>query len=110
MKNRIIVSLILIACLNLVSCGSLIKVHRLDIQQGNILTQEDIQKIKVGMSQEQVTEALGQPVLTQSTNNQLTYVYTWQPGYGKFTQQHLILYFKGNRLINYRTNIPQSKN
>jgi outer membrane protein assembly factor BamE len=86
-------------CLTLTGCGSLIKVHRLDVQQGSIITQSQLQKLHQGMSPAQVTAALGNPVLSNVFNtHDLEYVYTWQPGYGKFTAKHITVHFKNRKM------------
>ena len=38
-------------------------VHRIDIQQGNLVTQEQLAKVKSGMSRLDVRNALGTPLL-----------------------------------------------
>lgn len=38
-------------------------VHRIDIQQGNLITQEQLAKVKPGMSRNDVKNALGTPLL-----------------------------------------------
>lgn len=38
-------------------------VHRLDIQQGNLVTQEQVAKVKPGMSRQDVKNVLGTPLL-----------------------------------------------
>lgn len=64
--------LITIAILLLSSgCSNkLITVHKLDVQQGNALTEADVNKIKPGMSATQVTQALGHPVLKPAFNKE----------------------------------------
>jgi outer membrane protein assembly factor BamE len=89
-------------CLTLTGCGSLIKVHRLDVQQGNIISKDALAKIHKGMSEGSVRTALGDPVLTNIFNeNNLEYVYTWQPGYGKFTEKRITVYFHNGKMTHY---------
>jgi outer membrane protein assembly factor BamE len=38
-------------------------VHRIDIQQGNLITQEQLAKVKPGMSRQDVKNALGTPLM-----------------------------------------------
>jgi outer membrane protein assembly factor BamE len=38
-------------------------VHRIDIQQGNLITQEQLAKVKAGMSRQDVKNALGTPLM-----------------------------------------------
>jgi len=98
--------LIIILGFMLTACGSLIKVNRLDVQQGNVLTVKQIKTIHRGMTQQRVIDRLGQPVLTDVFHpEQLIYVYSWQPGYGKLIQKHVIFYFSSGRLTHYETNV-----
>ena len=51
-------------------------VYRLDIQQGNLVTQEQVSKVKPGMSRLEVRNILGTPLLQDSFNgNRWDYVY-----------------------------------
>jgi outer membrane protein assembly factor BamE len=43
-------------------------VHRIDIQQGNLVTQEQLAKVKTGMSRLDVRNALGTPLLQDVFN------------------------------------------
>ena len=38
-------------------------VHRIDIQQGNYVTQDQVQKLKTGMTRTEVRQVLGTPLL-----------------------------------------------
>ncbi len=92
-----ILSLILI-CLALPAC-SIFRVHKLDVEQGNVISQENISKLHKGMSTEQVKEVIGNPVLINVfTPDRLNYVYTEQKGYEKMTETRIILIFQNNHL------------
>lgn len=74
-------------------------VHKMNIQQGNILEQESVNKLHKGMSQEEVRALLGTPVLINTfRDNRVDYVYTNKPGYGKGTEKNITLVFQGDRL------------
>jgi outer membrane protein assembly factor BamE len=89
----------------LASC-SLVRVYRPDIQQGNVITQKQLQSIHRGMSRRQVINKLGYPVLTNAyRSNQLNYIYSYQPAYGKLTRQYLIISFRNNRVVTIETNM-----
>ena len=91
MKN--LISLVLISFL-LSGC-----VHKRDIMQGNIIKQEDVARLHTGMTEGQVREVMGDPVLVNVfTPNQLNYVYTFEPGHQKMTEKRLIIIFKGGRV------------
>jgi len=60
------------AALLLASCGSLrlpvpeFKPYRMEIQQGNFVSQEMVSQLKLGMTKDQVRFALGTPLITDS--------------------------------------------
>lgn len=92
--------LVVIACvISLTACISWIPYKRSDIQQGNIITQAEVDQLKPGMSKTQVIAILGSPVLQNSFNeNELVYVETDQINGGTITQKRLILTFKQGKL------------
>lgn len=61
-----------IAALLLASCGSVglptpdFKPYRIEIQQGNFVSQDMVSKLKLGMSKDQVRFVLGTPLITDS--------------------------------------------
>ncbi len=59
-----------IAVLLLASCGSVrlpeIKPYRMEIQQGNFVSQEMVSQLKPGMTKDQVRFVLGTPLITDS--------------------------------------------
>lgn len=96
--RQLLISTIILASILLSGC-ELFSVHRLDVQQGNALVAEDIAKIRVGMSREQVTFLLGSPMLTDPFHaDRWDYVYYLKPGNGEPESRHLTLYFEGDRV------------
>ena len=92
-------------CLLLTGCGYLIKVNQPHIQQGNLITQDQIAKLRTGMSKRQVTSILGAPVLTTLTiSNTLNYVYTNQPSHQPMTKKQLTVFFRNGRMTRYLQN------
>lgn len=74
-------------------------VYRINIQQGNFITEKMLSQLKPGQTKTQVATIMGLPVLRAPFNeNEWYYVYTFQPGGGKITKKHLNLYFKNNKL------------
>lgn len=54
---------ITVAALGLLAGCAGFGVHRIDIQQGNLVTQEQLAKVKPGMSRNDVRNALGTPLM-----------------------------------------------
>lgn len=61
-------------------------VHKIDIQQGNLVTQEQLAKVKPGMSRQDVKNLLGTPLLQDVFNaNRWDYLFSDERGkYGPF--------------------------
>lgn len=73
-KNLICMLLVL----TLTSC-SFFQIRRPIIEQGNIITNENVSKLHKGMSPTQVVDIMGSPVLANIlTPNRIVYVYTYQ--------------------------------
>lgn len=91
-----IISLVLMGCL---LSGCFLRPHKMDIAQGNVFTQEEVSKLKVGMSETQVKEIMGTPVLINIfTPNRVEYVYTFQPGYQNRVEKRVSCIFESGRL------------
>jgi len=92
MKKIILFSLItlLSACSN----------YKLEVQQGNLVTQEMVSQLQRGMSKQEVQSLLGTPLLRDSfSNNRWDYVF-YQKNKSKSKQsRNIVLYFKDNQLI-----------
>jgi outer membrane protein assembly factor BamE len=81
-------------------------VHKIDIEQGNVITPGMLNHIHTGMSKSQVTTILGDPVLVNTFNdNQLDYVYTLKPGYGQLQERRITLIFQNNVLREIKSNM-----
>jgi outer membrane protein assembly factor BamE len=97
-KNLIIIYMAL--GLSLTSCTSLLpEPHKIDIQQGNQVKKEDLDRLKLGMNHEQVKFVLGTPLLMDGFNgNRWDYMYYLKPGKDKLKKSRIVLYFKGDEL------------
>lgn len=73
--------------------------YRMDIQQGNVVTQDMIEKVKPGMTRSQVRFALGTPLVVDAFHNdRWDYVYFFQKAGTVVEQRHIAVYFKDDRL------------
>ncbi len=67
-------------------------VHKIDIQQGNILTKCDVQRLHPGMTIAQVQDIMGTPILINTfSDDRIDYVYTFKPGGGSMCLQYVTL-------------------
>jgi len=79
------------------------RVHKVTVQQGNVITQEMIDRLKPGMTRSQVAFVMGEPVFRNAFNdNRWDYIYTLEiPGYYD-EQKRVSLYFE-NEVLAYFT-------
>jgi outer membrane protein assembly factor BamE len=76
-------------------------VYRIDIQQGNEVNQQMINKLKPGMSKSQVAYVMGTPLLIDTFHpDRWDYLYTFHPGNGKREQRRITLFFEQDELKN----------
>ena len=74
-------------------------VHRVDIQQGNVVDQSMINKLKPGMDKKQVSFILGTPLLQDPFHsNRWEYLYSFEPGGGQRQQRHITVHFVDDKL------------
>lgn len=75
-------------------------VYRPTIQQGNVVTQEQVNELKPGMSKRQVRFLLGTPMLTDVFHaNRWDYAYTLGEGSRPDEMQRVTVYFEEDRLV-----------
>jgi outer membrane protein assembly factor BamE len=73
--------------------------YRIEIQQGNYVSQEMVSQLRVGMSKEQVRFVLGTPLVTDVFHaNRWDYIYYRELGRGKREQRALAVFFEDGKL------------
>lgn len=86
-------------------------VHKIDIQQGNVITQEMFEKLKIGMEMKRVELILGTPLITDPFHqNRWDYVYVYKAGDTDDRQSaRLTLYFENGQLnkIDKESTLPK---
>ena len=56
-------------------------IHRIDVQQGNVITKDMVDKLKTGMTKGQVLFVMGSPLIEDPFHGERwDYVFTMQPG------------------------------
>jgi len=105
---RILLLAILVASLS--ACGFLgfPGVYKIDVEQGNIVTQEQIDQLKPGMSRRQVRFLLGTPLVEDTFNpDRWDYSYSKRNGLKLLSESKLTVYFDGDTLVDVRgDNVP----
>jgi len=89
---------VLLATVLLTGCGWP-RVHKVTVQQGNLITQDMVDQLKPGMTRSQVAFIMGDPVFRNPfEDNRWDYIYTVEVP-GRFQQRRLMsLYFVDERL------------
>ncbi len=105
MKLGKVLTILLLAA-GLFGC-SIMSAYRPSIEQGNVYTPENIAKLKIGMSKQQVAYIMGNSILESIfIQDSWDYVHTFQPkGSDIMYKKYLTLYFDDNQL----TDIAESK-
>ena len=77
-------------------------VYRIDVEQGNIVTQEMVDQLKPGMNRNQVRFILGTPLLEDSFHqNRWDYIYTVRNGNVTKQSKRLTVFFDGDELSHF---------
>lgn len=77
--------------------------YRVVIQQGNVVTQDMIDQLKPGMTREQVSYVMGQPIMRNTFNNdRWDFVYTLELP-GRFSQDARVSIFFENDVLSHFT-------
>ncbi|MDH4215410.1 MAG: outer membrane protein assembly factor BamE [Gallionella sp.] len=88
----------------LASCSDLsvplITPYKMDIRQGNLVTPETREKLKIGMTKAQVRYVLGSPTINDVFHgNRWDYVYLLERGGKVIEEQSMTLFFEGDNLV-----------
>ncbi len=74
--------------------------YRIDIQQGNVVTQDMVAKLKPGMTRSQVRFVLGTPLVTDIFHpDRWDYVYRLEKGGRLVEQRQIVAIFSGDKLL-----------
>ena len=95
--------------LSLVSgCSSInLGPHRIDVQQGNALDQENVARLKPGLNRSQVRFLLGTPLVVDPfRTDRWDYVYVFYKAGKLAEQKHITLFFDGEILARIEGDLP----
>ncbi|MSR08658.1 MAG: outer membrane protein assembly factor BamE [Gammaproteobacteria bacterium] len=83
-------------------------VYRLDVQQGNLLDQTDIEAVQAGMTRSQVRYLLGTPLAVDPFKpDRWDYMYYLKPGtLSRATQRWVIVRFDGDIVREVNRDVP----
>lgn len=100
----ILLSILLASCSDFsmpsMPSGTLLAPYKMDIRQGNYITPEMREKLKLGMKKSQVQYVLGTPMISDTFHgNRWDYVYRLERDGKILEKQRLTLHFDGDNLV-----------
>lgn len=75
--------------------------YRIDVRQGNLVTQEMASQLKPGLTKDQVRFILGTPMVADVFHaDRWDYIYRFRPGrdFSETEQRHLVVFFEKGKL------------
>ena len=92
--------LALAGCKQMPDARTVISPYKIDVQQGNVVSQEMVSKLKAGMTRAQVRYALGSPLVVDPfRTDRWDYVYTYQKQGKETLRRHITVIFDGDKLL-----------
>ena len=87
----------ILACILLAGC-----IYRIDIQQGNYITQDMVDKLKVGMTKVEARQALGTPLLNDVFHaNRWDYYFSSVKGRKEGEKKLFSVHFKDDKVVSF---------
>ncbi|KJS09964.1 MAG: membrane protein [Gammaproteobacteria bacterium BRH_c0] len=78
-------------------------IHRVEVQQGNIITQDMVNQLRPGMTKSQVRFIMGTPLVADSFHqNRWDYYYSVKKSNDELKREQVTVYFSEGKLTNIR--------
>lgn len=101
---------LLLAAAAAAACSKIPGIYRIDIQQGNIVTQEQVSQLERGMDKRKVQFVLGTPLIVDVFHqDRWDYLYSFQEGGGGRVQRRLSVFFEDDRLVRVEGDVEPAK-
>ena len=89
----------LAGCSSAPEISSILTPYRIDVRQGNYVTQEMMAQLKAGQTKDQVRFILGTPLVVDMFHGERwDYIYSFQPGHGEAQQRRMTVHFADGKL------------
>lgn len=96
------VRLLLVGLVAFATGCSFFRPHRIDIYQGNVIEQEAVEQLQIGMTRRQVAFLMGTPLLEDPFRaDRWDYVYSVTLGWNPTRERHLALFFENDQLVRF---------
>lgn len=100
MKRLLFLLPLIAACSSTPEITKYLTPYKIDVRQGNMVTQEMVAQLKPGLNRDQVRFILGTPLVTDMFHaDRWDYIYRFQPGRGEAQQRVLTVHFQDNVLV-----------
>lgn len=81
-------------------------VYKINVQQGNIVTNKELTALTEGMPRSQVHAVMGTPLMLNSVDTSTEYyVYTFQRAGGNIEEQRIIVYYDNDQFSHYEAQL-----
>jgi len=91
-----------ILSLSLMTACSFPGVYKINVQQGNIVTQDMLAKLRPGMTKRQVHFVLGTPIVNNVFSDDYeSYIYTYLPADSEAQKQVINVYYKNDLYLRH---------
>ena len=98
--NQILLMLLCTVSITLSGCGIIPGGYKIDVQQGNVVTQDMVDQLRPGMTQRQVRFIMGTPLIQDTFHpERWDYLYSLKSGRSDRVQERISLNFDDNRLV-----------
>jgi outer membrane protein assembly factor BamE len=100
--NRLFLCLLTVSagCSSVPQVTSYLTPYKIDVRQGNYVSQEMAGQLKVGQTKDQVRFILGTPLVADMFHaDRWDYVYRFQPGHGEPQMRHMEVFFADGKLL-----------
>lgn len=105
--QKLLIIIMCSASFLLTSCA----IYKIDVQQGNVVTQEMLDQLIIGMPMPKVRFIMGTPLIVDVFHQQRwDYLYSFQAGYGEREQRHMSLFFENGKLARVDGDIAPRRN
>ena len=101
MRKNLSIALLTVSTLLIASCR-LPRTYQVVISQGNLVDQEMIDKLEIGMTESQVKFVMGTPLISDTFSpNRWDYFTSVTQGETIYTKQKITLFFKDKALLRW---------
>ena len=93
--------------ISLITTGcSIPRMYKVVVSQGNLVDQEMLDKLEIGMTESQVKFVMGTPLISDTFfPNRWDYFTTVTQGENVYTEQKIVLFFEENKLVKWEGEI-----